>query len=70
MKKNFKTGFETYSIEIAQMGKFTASGENVFFALDALKKKLKINSSAMIIVSAFLIKGRYLKFDVTELVKI
>lgn len=69
MKKNLATGSETYSIEIAKIGEFKTKGANVFFALEALKSKLNLDTSAMIIVSAFLIKGRNRHIDVTELLK-
>lgn len=69
MKKNLVTGSETYSIEIAKIGQFKTKGANVFFALEALKTKLQLDSSAMVIVSAFLLKGKNSKFDVTELLK-
>lgn len=69
MKKNLKTGSETYTIEIANIGQYRTKGANVFYALDALKRRLQLNSSSMIIVSATLIKSQNLKFDVTELLK-
>lgn len=57
---------QKYIIEVEQFGKFEIESNNVFFALDDIRKQTNARAKELIIISAFVILNNDFAIEITN----